>query len=107
MQRQVFALLLEIRNFRCIKTKGLKKKVNNELTLTEIHYNVKKYEKYITNDVLHFILKYVQEYKRKHGNLYIFSSFFLKCEVVYLFNIFVEHQIFKNIVFHFFNVHTV
>ena len=71
MAETSFAVLLEIRNFRGIKTKGLEK-VNNELTLCEIHHNVKKYEKYTTNDVLSFILRKVREYKRQHGKVDFF-----------------------------------
>ena len=71
MAETSFALLLTIRNFRGIKTKGLEK-VNNELTLFEIHHNVKKYEKHTTNDALRFILKKVREYKRKYGKVDFF-----------------------------------
>ena len=40
--------------------------------LFEILYNVKKYEKHTINDALHFILKKVGEYKRKHGKVDFF-----------------------------------
>ena len=50
-----FAILLESRNFRGIKTKGLKK-ANDELTISEIHHNIKKLEKHTTNKFLKLIL---------------------------------------------------
>ena len=67
-----FALLLEIRNHRGIKTKGLEK-VNNEMTLHEIHHNIKKYEKHTTNTFLKYILKFTQEYKKQHGEINFIS----------------------------------
>ena len=46
-----FAILLESRNFRGIKTRSLKK-ANNELTIWEIHHNIKKFQKHTTNKFL-------------------------------------------------------
>ena len=69
-----FAVLLESRNFRGIKTKGLEK-VNNELTLYEIHHNIKKYEKHVSIKILKFILKYVREYKRENNSKIDFFIF--------------------------------
>ena len=63
-----FALLLEIRNFRGIKTKGLEK-VNHELTLYEIHHNVKKFIKHISVNILKTILKKVREFKKKNKKI--------------------------------------
>ena len=61
-----FATLLEARNFRGIKTRGLKK-ANNELTLCEIHHNIKKIEKHTTNKFLKLILNTVKKYKKDNG----------------------------------------
>ena len=63
-----FAIIIEARNFRGIKTKGLEK-VNNELTLHEIHHNIKKFEKHTTNNFLKILLNYIREYKQKHGKV--------------------------------------
>ena len=49
-----FAILLESRNFRGLKTKGLKN-TNNELTIWEIHHNIKKFQKHTTNKFLKLI----------------------------------------------------
>lgn len=46
-----FAVLLESRNFRGLKIKGLKN-TNDESTLSEIHHNIKKFEKHTTNKFL-------------------------------------------------------
>lgn len=59
-----FAILLESRNFRGIKTKGLKK-ANDELTISEIHHNLKKLEKHTTNKFLKLILNKVKKYKKE------------------------------------------
>ena len=68
-----FAILKESRNYRGIKTKGLKK-AENELTLDEIHHNIKKYEKLTTNTFLKLILNKAKKHKEKHH--YIDFSFF-------------------------------
>ena len=60
-----FAILLESRNFRGIKTKGLKK-ANDELTISEIHHNIKKLEKHTTNKFLKLILNKVKKYKKEN-----------------------------------------
>lgn len=67
-----FALLLEIRNHRGIKTNGLEK-VNNELTIHEIHHNIKKFEKHTTNNFLKYLLKYIKKYKKQHGKINFIS----------------------------------
>ena len=67
-----FALLLEIRNHRGIKTKGLEK-VNNEMTIHEIHHNIKKFEKHTTNNFLKYLLKYIKKYKKQHGKINFIS----------------------------------
>lgn len=61
-----FAILFESRNFRGIKTKGLKK-VNNELTISEIHHNLLKLEKHTTNKFLKLILNIVKNFKKENG----------------------------------------
>ena len=61
-----FAVLLEIRNFRGIKTRGLEN-VNNELTICEIHNNIKKYEKHTTNKLLKLILNIIKQDKKENG----------------------------------------
>ena len=58
-----FAILLESRNFRGIKTRGLKK-VNNELTISEIHHNLIKLEKHTTNKFLKLILNILKRVKK-------------------------------------------
>ena len=63
-----FAVLLESRNFRGIKTKGLKK-VNNELTISEIHHNLLKLEKHTTNKFLKLILNIVKNFKEENGKV--------------------------------------
>ena len=68
-----FAILKESRNYRGIKTKGLKK-AENELTLDEIHHNIKKYEKLTTNKFLKLILNKAKKHKEQHH--YIDFSFF-------------------------------
>ena len=60
--------VLESRNFRGIKTKGLEK-ANNELTLSEIHHNIKKFEKHTTNEFLKEILKIIKEYKKNYRKI--------------------------------------
>lgn len=60
-----FGTLLESRNFRGIKTRGIEK-ANNELTLCEIHHNLKKLEKHLSLDVLKSLLKYIREMKRSN-----------------------------------------
>ena len=66
-----FAILLESRNFRGIKTKGLKK-ANDELTIHEIHHNLKKLEKHTTNKFLKLILNIVKKYKKENGKIDFF-----------------------------------
>ena len=63
-----FAILLESRNFRGIKTRGLKK-ANMELTIAEIHHNIKKFEKHTTNTVLKEILNMAKEYLKTHRTI--------------------------------------
>ena len=59
-----FAVLFESRNFRGLKTKGLKN-TNNELTLAEIHHNIKKFEKHTTNKFLKLILNIIRKTKKQ------------------------------------------
>ena len=63
-----FAILLESRNFRGIKTKGLKK-ANDELTISEIHHNILKIEKHTTNKFLKLILNIMKIFKKENGNV--------------------------------------
>ena len=63
-----FAILLESRNFRGIKTQGLKK-ANNELTICEIHHNILKLEKHTTNKFLKLILNIVKKFKKENGKV--------------------------------------
>ena len=67
MLKTSFAILLESRNFRGIKTKGIDK-ANNELTLHEIHHNVKKFEKHTTNKFLKRILNIIKKHKDDDEN---------------------------------------
>ena len=60
-----FAVLLESRNFRGLKTKGLKN-TDKELTLSEIHHNVKKFEKLTTNKFLKLILNDIKSLKKRN-----------------------------------------
>ena len=76
-----FAILLESRNFRGIKTKGLKK-VNNELTISEIHHNIKKLEKHTTNKFLKLILNTVKKYKKENGEIDFFRISELKEKLI-------------------------
>ena len=69
-----FAILLESRNFRGIKTKGVKK-ANNEMTRTTITHNIKKIHKHINNKTLNKILKEIKKEKQKqHLNMNIFNK---------------------------------
>ena len=69
-----FAILLESRNFRGIKTKGVKK-ANNEMTRTTITHNIKKIHKHINNKTLNKILKEIKKEKKKqHLNIDIFDK---------------------------------
>ena len=63
-----FAVLLESRNFRGLKTKGLKN-TNNELTLSEIHHNIKKFEKHTTNKFLKLLLNKIKKIKKTKKNI--------------------------------------
>ena len=63
-----FAILLESRNFRGIKTRGLKK-ANNELTISEIHHNLIKFDKHTTNKFLKLILNIVRKYKKENHKI--------------------------------------
>lgn len=63
-----FAVLIESRNFRGLKTKGLKN-TNKELTLCEIHHNVKKFEIHTTNKFLKLILNDVKELKKNNEKI--------------------------------------
>ena len=82
-----FAILLESRNFRGIKTKGLKK-ANDELTISEIHHNIKKFEKHTTNKFLKLILNIVKKYKKEKGKIDFFcisrfkGNFIIQKEVI-------------------------
>ena len=69
-----FAILLESRNFRGIKTKGVKK-ANNEMTRTTITHNIKKIHKHINNKTLNKILNEIKKEKQKqHININIFDK---------------------------------
>ena len=69
-----FAILLESRNFRGIKTKGVKK-ANNEMTRTTITHNIKKIHKHINNKTLNKILKKIKKEKQKQEiNMNIFDK---------------------------------
>lgn len=69
-----FAILLESRNFRGIKTKGVKK-ANNEMTRTTITHNIKKIHKHINNKTLKKILNEIKKEKQKqHINMNIFDK---------------------------------
>lgn len=61
-----FASLRESRNFRGIKTRGVKR-VNDELTLTAITHNMKKIHKHMKINVLETILKEIKKAKKEHG----------------------------------------
>lgn len=63
-----FAILLESRNFRGIKTKGLKN-ANNELTIWEIHHNVKKFQKHTTNKFLKLIYNIANKQLKTKGTI--------------------------------------
>ena len=63
-----FAILLESRNFRGIKTRGIEN-VNMELTFYEIHHNIKKYEKLTTNKFLRLLFHEIKREKEKTGNI--------------------------------------
>ena len=58
-----FAILLEIRNFRGIKKRSLKK-ANDELTIWEIHHNIKKFQKHTTNKFLKLIYNKTKKQKK-------------------------------------------
>ena len=60
--------MFESRNFRGLKTKGLKNN-NNELTLAEIHYNIKKFEKHTTNKFLKLLLNIIRKTKKTNKNI--------------------------------------
>ena len=66
-----FAVLLEVRNFRGIKTYGIEK-ANNELMDWEIYHNIKKYEKHTTNKFLKLLTNMAKAYKKEHGKLDFF-----------------------------------
>lgn len=69
-----FAILLESRNFRGIKTKGVKK-ANNEMTQTTITHNIKKIHKHINNKTLNKILNEIKKEKQKQEiNMNIFDK---------------------------------
>lgn len=63
-----FGTLLESRNFRGIKTRGIEK-ANNELTICEVYHNLKKLEKHLSLDVLKFLLRYIREMKKSNENI--------------------------------------
>ena len=63
-----FGILLESRNFRGIKTKGIEK-ANDELTISEVHHNIKKLEKHTTNKFLKLILNIVKKDKKENGEI--------------------------------------
>ena len=66
-----FAVLLEVRNFKGIKTYGIEK-ANNELMDWEIYHNIKKYEKHTTNKFLKLLSNIAKVYKKEHGKLDFF-----------------------------------
>lgn len=82
-----FAALQESRNFRGIKTRGVKR-VNDELTLTAITHNVKKIDEHMNVNVLKTILKEIKKAKKAYGraDLSIFDNwkdkFTFKDEVI-------------------------
>ena len=59
---------MESRNFRGIKTKGLKN-TNNKLTIWEIHHNVKKFQKHTTNNFLKLICNMAKKQLKKEGTI--------------------------------------
>ena len=63
-----FATLLEPRNFRGIKTRGIKR-VKDELTQYAITHNIKKIHKHTTVNVLKTILNIIKQEKTKHKNV--------------------------------------
>lgn len=64
----IFAILTEARNFRGIKTRGVKR-VNDELTLATITHNIKKIDKHMSLNVLKKILKEIRKAKKKYGRV--------------------------------------
>ena len=71
----IFAILFESRNFRGLRTTGLKR-ANDEMTLTAITHNLKKINKHLEISVLKTILKLIIEAKKEHGhvNMSIFDN---------------------------------
>lgn len=63
-----FAALQESRNFRGIKTRGVKR-VNDELTLTAITHNVKKIDEHMNVNVLKTILNEIKKAKKACGRV--------------------------------------
>ena len=63
-----FAVLLEIRNFRGIKTRSLTK-ANNELTIWEIHHNIKKFQKHTSNKFLKLLYNKSKNEKETDENI--------------------------------------
>ena len=59
-----FAILLMSRNFRGLKTHGIKK-TNDELTLCEIEHNLKKFDDLTTNKFLKLILNKIRKHKKE------------------------------------------
>lgn len=87
-----FAILQEARNFRGIKTRGVKR-ANDELTLTAITHNIKKIHKHVITDVLKKILDEIIKAKKEHGrvNMSIFDDwqykFIIKEDIIMELNI--------------------
>ena len=63
-----FALMMEIRNFRGIKTRGLKK-ANNELTIEEIYHNIRKLEKHTTVTFLKLLYNMCKNEIKTNGKI--------------------------------------
>lgn len=82
-----FGTLRESRNFRGIKTRGIKR-VNNELTRYAITHNIKKIHKHMDVKVLKSILNLIKKEKTKNRKIDInildnlISKFIIKEEKV-------------------------
>lgn len=82
-----FGTLLESRNFRRIKTRGIKR-VNDELTPYTITHNIKKIHKHTSVNVLKTILNLIKQEKTKRRNVDIniidelIKNFVIKNEII-------------------------
>ena len=61
-------MLLEIINFKGIKTRSIKKE-NYELTIRKIHHNIKKIPETYSNKFLKFIYNVLKNLKEKRENM--------------------------------------